>query len=819
MPGHWNMATTAASSVSHETVRWEHNPRLPRGVAAVLAALRFSSPAPELLRGLSAADWKTTLGFTDLGGLTLILGAMRRDDLPAWVRERIERNLAGNTERVGRLRAALVEIAGQFDARNIEYLLLKGFSQEIDYACDPYVRVGYDIDLYAPPGSLGQARETLRSLDYLPIEGLGHSPADHLPPFIRKKNWEFRGDFFDPEIPGCLDLHFRFWDPETERFDAPGVEEFWPRRIRQDGLPVLGPADRLGYAALHLLRHLFRASVRPSHVYEIAYFLETKSGDEAFWNTWRELHPAPLRRLEAVAFRLAEAWFGCRTSPVVREELERLEGDIPLWFERYAASPVEAQFRPNKDEMWLHFALIDVPGGRRQVFMRRMFPAGLPARPDAVFKPDYQVTWRWRLQRAARYGAHLVKRAAYHARAWPPVIAHGLLWKSRRWRLTAPFWLFLACSTLLNLGMYQFLLLYNLYLLDLGYRENVLGLIAGAFTAGNLAGVFPAAALAHRYGLKRTIVGCIAATAAVCALRAAVSGEPALMAAAFAGGVLFSVWAVSVSPVIAAVTEESVRPAAFSLVFGSGIGLGVVAGLIGGHLPGWTMASGFARSAAQSKQLVLFAASGCAALALVPLARLRIEAPRSRETRSYPAGPFIRWFLLAVGVWNVAIGLFNPLFNAYFARRLHMSVESIGTVFSLSQGVQAAAVLAAPLVLRRLGLTRGVASMQLATGAALALLVPAPAAISAAVLYACYMGFQNMSEPGIYTSLMNCVAPAERSGASALNFLVIFIAQTIAATSAGAVVAHYGYPPMLLAGAAMAALASLLFWRLPRSTA
>ncbi|HVP45018.1 MAG TPA: hypothetical protein VMT32_00495, partial [Bryobacteraceae bacterium] len=103
------VAGTRAALIS-SPLAWEDNSRLPRGVAAVLAALRFSSPAPERLRQLSDSDWKAALEFTDRGSLTLFLGAMCRDSLPAWVRERIDRNIAGNTERVGRLRAALVEI-------------------------------------------------------------------------------------------------------------------------------------------------------------------------------------------------------------------------------------------------------------------------------------------------------------------------------------------------------------------------------------------------------------------------------------------------------------------------------------------------------------------------------------------------------------------------------------------------------------------------------------------------------------------------------------------------------------------------------------
>src|SRR5262249_14881941 len=340
--------TSNTDLASTAPLAWESNRRLPCGVASVLAALRFSVPAPELLQQLSDADWKIVLAFTDRSGLTLILGATCLNDLPARVRDRIVRDLANNTERVGRLRAALVEIVERLNARGIQHLLIKGLSQEVDFVADPYLRVGYDIDLFTPPESLLPAREAIESLGYQAASGTSRFPADHTPPLIRKTGWQWNGDYFDPGIPPCIDLHFRFWDQATEGFPAPGVDDFWARRIQQDGLPVLDRADRLGYAALHLLRHLFRGNPRPYHIYEIAYFLHTHSGDDSFWSAWRETHQAGLRRLEAIAFRLAAASFGCRLAPVAADAIDDLEDRIKLWFESYAAAPLETQFHPNK---------------------------------------------------------------------------------------------------------------------------------------------------------------------------------------------------------------------------------------------------------------------------------------------------------------------------------------------------------------------------------------------------------------------------------------------------------------------------------------
>lgn len=815
MPAAGARILTASSTMP---VAWQENPRLPRGVAAALAALRFSAPAPELLYKLSDADWKSVLDFCGRAGLTLFLGALCRDDLPAWVAGRIARNIANNTERIGRLRAALVEIAAAFDARKIQYLLLKGFSHEIDYSPDPYLRVGYDLDLFAPAASLDRAHETLRAMDYVPIEGTEDALADHYPPLIRKTGWEFRGDFFDPEIPASVDLHYRFWDPATERIDAPGIEEFWERRITQDGIPVLDAPDRLAYAALHMLRHLFRPAVRALHVYEIAYFLETKSGDDAFWQRWRDLHSEPLRRLQAVAFRLAESWFGCRMAPQPAEEIARLDDDVLLWFERYAAAPIEAAYRPNKHELWLHLALLDSPRDRRQVFLRRVFPATLPSHGEAVYLPDDQVTWGIRLRRRIQYGAHLAGRLLHHARALPPLITEGLAWKTRASGLQAQFWWFVIGGGVYAFGLYIFFLLYNLFLLDRGYHEDALGLVAGGFTLGSIAGVLPAASLLHRIGLGRALKIVALIGPAALALRCVLPGELALVAAAFVAGVVNSVWVVAYSPTIAALTSERSRPAGFSITACSGIGVSMLAGLIGGRMPRRILGAHLAADALHAKQITLLASVAVAALSFWPLSKLRLPSAAPEEAHRYPGGPFVRRFLTAIAVWSLATGGFNPLFNAYFQRQFRMPLEGIGLVFTLAQFGQAATFLLAPLVLRRLGLVRGVAGMELITALALASLAASPSAYAAAALYVAYMSFQYMSEPGTGSLLMNQVDPARRGGASALFFLVTFLAQALAATAAGAIVTRYGYPPMLAAASILGVAAAWLFWRLPQES-
>ena len=82
-------------------------------------------------------------------------------------------------------------------------------------------------------------------------------------------------------------------------------------------------------------------------------------------------------------------------------------------------------------------------------------------------------------------------------------------------------------------------------------------------------------------------------------------------------------------------------------------------------------------------------------------------------------------------------------------------------VFSAGQLFQIAAILLAPVVIRKFGEAGGIAAMQVATALMLALLALGPIQI-ASVAYIGYVSFQYMSEPGLFSLLMNRVSPGEQ---------------------------------------------------------
>jgi Uncharacterised nucleotidyltransferase len=272
-------------------------------------------------------------------------------------------------------------------AAEYEIVVLKGIAHwDLFHAC-PDDRVQYDLDLYCP----GRAVQVRRAIER----------------FIPAPGFQWNGDFYDATIPIDIDIHDRLWNQSMEGFAAPAVEQFWERRVwsERDGIrfQTLAPADALCHAALHMLKHILHGEARPAHALELASFLREHKDDQRFWTEWRSLHRQELRTIETVAFRFAAEWFGCP----LPEEAGHLPEKVERWFERHAASPVTAFFRPNKDELALNLSLAESPAAKIRIAGRRLFPAKLP-----------------------RPLPYALERARFHLRALAPAVSTML--KMRR---------------------------------------------------------------------------------------------------------------------------------------------------------------------------------------------------------------------------------------------------------------------------------------------------------------------------------------------------------------------------------------------------
>ena len=374
------------------------------------------------------------------------------------------------------------------------------------------------------------------------------------------------------------------------------------------------------------------------------------------------------------------------------------------------------------------------------------------------------------------------------------------------------FWNFFLASVFFDLGMFVFAFLYNLYLLDRGLTEKTMGWIAGALSLGTMFATIPAGMLARKIGLKNALLSCFVAIPLLSAARALVSGEVLLVLLALFGGGAFAVWAVSLPPTVASLTTERNRSVGFSLIFALGIGSGILGGYLGGHLPSWC-SSFRPGSPAELKQLSLLLSCLFVLAGVLPCRRLIIEnaAPASGAT-TFPASSYLWRFLPPIAAWSFGLGIVSPFLSVYLTKNMHLALPQVGSMFSLSQFLQMLSVLAAPRIFRRWGTLSTVTLSQVATSISLfgfATFLTGPWML---LSFSAYSLFQYMNEPGVYTLLMNNVAPEEQSSAAAWNFFVICAAQSAAALIAGMLIGRLGYPVILSSAAALMAVSGVALY-------
>lgn len=347
----------------------------PPHIRAVLEALQFSGGSISTLQNLPESDWIRALGWCDARQLTLLLHSLFAGQLPIRLHEQMADRRSKYVVRFERLRRELFEIAAALDQAGLEFVVLKGITHSPALTPDPLTRAQGDIDLWMERSSISEAKGILVRLGYIPI---GSSKCRHIDPMARPTDWRWRGDRFDPEMPISIELHYELWSEETEGIPVPSQEGFWQRKTRRefDGreFKVLRQEDLIGFAALHLLLHVLHGELPVQRAWEIGNFLHTHATDKEFWISWRAAHPVELRHIEVLIFWMVGSWFGCRWPEALDSEMQDLPRGVKLWLERFSLSPLKREWRPNKDEVWLHLALIPVFRAKTRVLLRRLLP-------------------------------------------------------------------------------------------------------------------------------------------------------------------------------------------------------------------------------------------------------------------------------------------------------------------------------------------------------------------------------------------------------------------------------------------------------------
>lgn len=331
--------------------------------------------------------------------------------------------------------------------------------------------------------------------------------------------------------------------------------------------------------------------------------------------------------------------------------------------------------------------------------------------------------------------------------------------------------LFLA----LNAGIYG--VIFNLYVLRLGYREDFLGLLLSIVFVSTGLFALPAAMICDRVGRKRTLVLSSVLLAGSLSLLYTIPDGRVLLAMSALYGIATSCSTVAGSPFMAENSSREDRMHLFSMNSFTFTLAAVLGNLAGGVMPG--LLAGYAGldiAGLLPYRLTLYLSLAAVLVTLLPLALIREKDPplvgrgeRLRLVARVIRMPLVRRLVLVNALIGIGAGMIVPFFNVYFHKVLAAGTGEIGVIFSAGQVVMAAGLLTVPLLVERFGKVRTIALTQLLSIPFLLLIAFTLNIYVAAFAYVVRMALMNMANPAIASFNMEIVSDRERATVSSLT--------------------------------------------------
>jgi MFS family permease len=287
-------------------------------------------------------------------------------------------------------------------------------------------------------------------------------------------------------------------------------------------------------------------------------------------------------------------------------------------------------------------------------------------------------------------------------------------WKMKILSFNRNIKLFMLANVLIQIGLGVFMVMYNLYIKELGMPETVNGKVISMTATASALMLIPAGFLSDRFGRKWIIVGGAFFGAMTLFYRSFAVAEFPLVTAAFLTGLFMAFVQVSGVPFLAEHSKASERVHLFSIYFALMTLANVIGSLLGGVVSD-TLQWILAMDAVHAIRWSLLFGSLLYALGLVPLLRLSNQKPPKEEkvnTRidieATDAGLaknliVIFHFSFASLLIGLGSGLVVPYLNLYFSNRFEASNTYIGLILALGSAMTVVAMLIGPMLVNKVG--------------------------------------------------------------------------------------------------------------------
>jgi MFS family permease len=411
--------------------------------------------------------------------------------------------------------------------------------------------------------------------------------------------------------------------------------------------------------------------------------------------------------------------------------------------------------------------------------------------------------------------------------------------------------LYLISNALSGVTTGILLLLYNLYLIALGYNAGFVGLVLFTATIGGGLAIFPAGYCIDRFSGKWILIWANVLIG-IAGVGQILFRQPApLLISGFVAGIGLAFVLVINSPFLTNNSLPEERPYLFSLNIFLLLITSVLGSVIGGFLPELfrsspffmsPLPSGFAGVLATSPkprsfQLSLLLAGTIAAPSFIPFFLMQEDKANALRSQSIMGAPTMLWlrkafasfatmktwfpklvrspiFLLTLlqVFFGFGAGLFTPYFNIFFVQHLKASPALFGLINAAGTGVTALMTIAAPWLAARMGRIPAIVLTQLASLPLLILMGFVPLLALVIVLFLFQQGLGNMENGVLQVFSMEAIAEHRRGLANSSYQAGYQVANAVATPIGGFMITLLGYAPLFIGGAICYLLAIGLLW-------
>jgi MFS family permease len=379
--------------------------------------------------------------------------------------------------------------------------------------------------------------------------------------------------------------------------------------------------------------------------------------------------------------------------------------------------------------------------------------------------------------------------------------------------------LYLTAQILTGAAMGVYRLLFNFYILSLGYDEALLGMLVTTNNLTALLAALPMGYLADALGRKKALVlgslfQCLSVLGIVLAPQVGV-----LIAANVVSGVAQGLIGATGGPFLMENSSEKERTYLFSFAQGMQMTSVFVGNWVGGYLPTW-MASRQTVLPTSPEAYGASLAVVVVGMGLAAVPYLLIRAPKPTSSRSSFASPayFVQERVLLgrliapLLATSLGAGMIMPFMNVFFRQVHNQSDPAIGTLFAWGSLAMGVGLMIAPPLAERYGKIELVVVSQALSIPFLVVLGYGPFALSAGS-YFVRLALMNMSGPVYQTFVMEKVAPERRATVASLTSMAFNFGWAFSPSISGWLQVNYGFGPAFACTIALYVLSTFLYWQ------